>query len=168
VTARAEARIAMLPELQFLANTMATRDRDLYAISRAAWKYGPALERWPEVRNGTSLVMAMVHRESNFDPRAQSYGQDGQPLARGAGQINMRVWKLDRTKIEDPDYNIRHAVNILDGCLTASGGNLADALFRYWGGDRDRHSYEYPAHVLESKYFDATKHLVYQDNAVLK
>lgn len=173
VTAKAKRQVKELPILRFLAVVMETRDADLYAIATAAWRYGRALERWPQVRNGPSLVMAVVHRESNFKPWARSYkikkDADGNPIRDGNGnqvkvpvaygpaQINLKVWlkplNLNPAKIHDPDYNIRHAVTILDGYLEKRNGNLAEALFDYWGGALAGGSYTYPPRVLGSNYF---------------
>lgn len=175
VTDRALAQALEIPELQFLTRAMETKDRNLYAIAKAAWKYGRALEKWDQVRNGPALVMSVVHRESNFDPLARSYrikrdkdgnivlDKNGEPVkiavAYGAMQINYGVWKddlkLDLARMNEPDYNVRHAVDILDGYLKKNGGDISSALFDYWGGSLAGGSYTYPPRVLESKYFDA-------------
>lgn len=70
------------------------------------------------------------------------------------GLMNMiLVWALDLYKLRDIDYNVQMGVLILKKYLDNSGGDVGKALFRYWGGNADRHGMGYPVKVLGSKYF---------------
>jgi soluble lytic murein transglycosylase-like protein len=153
VTARARRQAKDLPELQFLVRAMETKDADIYAIAKAAWKWGKVYQVSPY------LIMAVAHRESNFDPAARSYDKDGLELAMGAMQINYRVWehelKLDLSMMENVDYNIQKGTIILKDYLDKYPGDVGAALFAYWGGQLAGGRYTYPVRVLESKYFDA-------------
>ncbi len=152
VTARAEAQVEQLPELRFIDQAMETNNRDMYAIARAAWKWGKAIQVSPY------LITAVAHRESNFDPRARSYDKEGNPLAYGCMQINFQVWKdelkLDMARMDEVDYNVEKATRILKHYLDQNQGDVSAALFAYWGGALAGGSYSYPPRVLESKYFD--------------
>jgi len=141
---RAKARVAQLPELQFLAETYQANVPNTYAVARAAYKHGTT--------HGVSpyLVMAVAHRESAFNPRAvSSVG------AVGIMQVMPSVWKLDRAQMFDIDYNVEQGTLILQHYLRKHPGDVGRALFAYWGGNVERHDFSYPARVLESKYFDA-------------
>lgn len=175
VTEKAQVKAARVPELEFLARTILTRDPGLYAISRAAWKYGPRLERWPQVRNGAALIMAVCHRETLFGRYSRSYrvkkDAGGQPVLDQAGipvkiavaygpmQLNYAVWKdelsLDLKRIDNPDYSVAMAVEILLRYLKKNNGDLSATLFDYWGGALAGGSYTYPPRVLESEHFDS-------------
>ncbi len=179
VQAKTEAATAQVPQLEFLARTMMTRDPGLYAIARAAWEQGPRLERWPQVRNGAALIMAVAHRESLFGSYLRSYrvkrGADGQPLLDDAGnpvriplaygpmQINYAAWKdalgLDRERLDDPYYSVEKGAEILGRYLEKNHGDISAALFDYWGGALAGGRYDYPPLVLESNYFDAHRPL---------
>jgi soluble lytic murein transglycosylase-like protein len=141
---RAREVAAEVDELRFLAGAMETNDRDLYAIAKAAWKYQrPDVSPW--------LIMAVAHRESNFDPRAVSY-IDGAPCAYGVMQINLDAHpEVDRSQIYDIDYNVQQGVRILGECI-AKHGDTGRALMAYWGW-RDGMGLHYPERVLGSKFF---------------
>lgn len=134
-----------MDELRFIAGAMETKDGNLYAVAKAAWKYRrPDVSPW--------LILAVAHRESNFDPRAISY-IDGAPCAHGVMQINLSAHpEVDASRIHDIDYNVQQGVRILGECIKRHGG-VDRALFSYWGGSNERHSYGYPSRVLGSKYF---------------
>jgi soluble lytic murein transglycosylase-like protein len=146
---RARAVAAEVDELRFLAGAMETNDRNLYAISRAAWKY-----QRPDV--GPWLILAIAHRESNFDPMAVSY-VNGQPCAYGVMQINAKAHNLNPYKLWDIDYNVQQGVRILSGYITQSGGDIGRALLRYYGGNPDVHGFGYSERVLGSKYFSISQ-----------
>ena len=168
---KAVEQVKDLPELQFMARAVRTKNPYFHAIVKAAWKYGRALQKWKQVPNGPALVMAIIHRESYFISRSRSYrikrdkngdtviGENGKPvmvpLAHGPAQINFAVWKdyfnLELGRMDDPDYNINHAVKIMDIYLEKRGGNVALMLWDYWGRGE---SWSYPPNVLESKFFN--------------
>lgn len=149
---RAEGRIAEYQELQFIAQTLATNNATMYAAAKSAWKWGAVYGVSPH------LIMAVAHRESNFDPSARSYNQDGSELAYGLMQINYRVWKdelrLDLGRLDDVDYNVQQGTIILKHYLDKSPGDIGQALFAYWGGEFGGGRYTYPPRVLESKFFN--------------
>jgi len=152
---KAVEQVKDLPELQFMARAVRTKNPYFHAIVKAAWKYGRALQKWKQVPNGPALVMAIIHRESYFRRFQRSFRSDGQPLAHGPAQINFAVWKdyfnLELGRMDDPDYNINHAVKIMDIYLEKRGGNVALMLWDYWGQGE---SWTYPPDVLESKFFN--------------
>jgi len=145
---KAALQVRELPELQFLARSLANRDSHAYALAKAAWKYGKLLEVWPTVPNGPALVMAVIHQESNFIYMARSF------CASGPMQIHCKIWQrefdLDLSKIDDPDYNVQVGVSILKIYLEQCQGNVSDSLWLYWGRGA---TYAYSPKVLESKYF---------------
>ena len=162
---RARALRPELWELQFIAKATMGHDPALYKGARAAWKWGRTRGISPY------LILAVMHRESDFDPRARSYkplrdaagnqvlDDKGEPvkvpLAHGIMQINLGAHpEVDRARIYDIDYNVEHGTRILQECLKRNGNDVGSALFSYWGGDNDRHGYGYPGRVLGSKYFD--------------
>jgi soluble lytic murein transglycosylase-like protein len=162
---RARALRPELQELQFMAKATLGHDPALYQAARAAWKWGKARKISPY------LIMAVAHRESDFDPRARSYvplrdaagnqvlDETGAPvkapLAYGIMQINLGAHpEVDPSRIYDVDYNVEQGTRILKECIERNDGDVGGALFNYWGGDADRHGYGYPGRVLESKYFD--------------
>ena len=156
---RARALKAELEELRFLAQAVEGYSTAFYRITRAAWTEGH--------RQGVSpyLILAVAHRESNFDPFARSYldavDKDGTtvkvPVAYGVMQINLDAWPdVDRGRIYDIAYNVQQGTRILRHDLDRRGGDVGAALFNYWGGDPERHGYGYPDRVLGSKYFDVT------------
>jgi soluble lytic murein transglycosylase-like protein len=146
---KAKAQVATLPEMEFLVGVMETRDKDLYSITKAAWKWGRVYQVSPY------LILAVVHRESNFKPAARSYDKDGVELAMGAMQINYRIWKdelnLDLDRMDEIDYNVLHGVIILKYYLDRNPGDVSRALWEYWGRGEIN---SYSPRVLESKYFD--------------
>lgn len=156
---RARELKAELEALRFMAQAVEGYSPAFYRITRAAWSEGNRQDVSPY------LILAVAHRESNFDPRAQSFrdavDKDGNPVkvpvAYGVMQINLSSWPdVDRGRIYDIAYNVQQGTRILRHYLDRRGGDVGAALFNYWGGDPDRHGYGYPERVLGSKYFDAT------------
>lgn len=141
---RAREVAAEVDELRFLAQSM---DATRAAIARAAWKWGRVYRVEP------SLILAVIHRESNFDPQAVSY-VNGEPCAHGVMQINLSAHpEVDASRIYDIDYNIQQGTRILAECIERYG-NVDKALFAYWGGNESRHRYGYPGRVLGSSFFN--------------
>ncbi len=132
-----------LEEARFLIETYRANDRNVYRVAKAAWKWGRVYKVSPY------LIMAVAHRESNFNPLAVS------PVgAVGIMQIMPDVWKLNPSKLRGIDYNVQMGARILKHYLDQHGGDVSRSLFAYWGGNNDRHGYGYPARVLGSKNFN--------------
>jgi len=148
---KAALQVRELPEYKYLVQVMETRDRDLFDIAKAAWKWGAVYKINP------FLIMAVAHKESNFNPYAQSY-VNGQPCAYGIMQINHRVWKdelsIDFDRIFETDYNVKLGAIILRHYLDRNPGDVGAALWEYWGRGE---SYKYSPMVLGSKFYDAPK-----------
>lgn len=131
-----------LDEARFMLEVFRGRDRMAYRASKAAWKWGRHYNISPY------LVVAVIHRESNFDPRAvSSVG------AVGLMQVMPRVWNLSPEKLAEIDYNVEHGTRILRHYIDKHGSQ-DKALFHYWGGDNERHGYGYPANVLGSRFYN--------------
>jgi len=131
-----------LAELRFMAEVFRANSRNIYRVSKAAYKWGKHYAISPY------LIMSVAHRESNFNPRAvSSVG------AIGIMQIMPKVWGLNPYKLEDIDYNVQHGARILKHYQDRYG-STDRLLFHYWGGNNDRHGYGYPSKVLGSKYFN--------------
>lgn len=141
---RAKARVASLPELEYMAGVFEMMDQNLHAVAKAAWKYGRQYNVSP------FLIMSVAHRESNFDRFAVSM-VNGTPCAYGIMQINASVWKPDMARIFEVDYNVQHGTIILRHYLDRNPGDVSKALWEYWGRGE---SYSYSPRVLASKYFD--------------
>lgn len=140
--ARARELKAEIAELRFMAESFHAVDPDIYTTARSAYKWGVVYKVSP------SLVMAVAHRESNFNPNAVSSAG-----AVGIMQVMPDVWALDPYKLRDIDYNIQQGVLILKVYLDNSGGDVGRALLRYYGGTAEKHGMGYPVRVLGSKYF---------------
>lgn len=140
---RAREQRAELARLRFMTQIMQAYDRDFYEITISAWRWGRVHGVEP------SLIMAVAHRESAFDPQAVSSAG-----AVGVMQIMPGVWRLDPQQLRDIDFNIQHGARILRHYIDRANGRIGAALFRYWGGNNDRHGYGYPSRVLGSKYFN--------------
>lgn len=151
---KAQMQVPEYQEFKYLSGVMETRDRNLHAIAKAAWKWGKVYVVSPD------LILSVIHRESFFDPSARSFDKDGMPLAYGAMQVNYRVWKtelnLDISKMDEIDYNIKQGTIILKYYLDRNPGDLGAALFQYWGGSLAGGSYTYPVRVLNSSFFNGT------------
>jgi hypothetical protein len=146
---KAKAQVVNLPELQFLAQVLETKDRDFYAVTKAAWKYGNVYHISP------FLILAVAHREtSGFDRFTISYNKDGSPCAYGIMQINAAVWHPDMDKIFEIEYNVELGTKILKTYLDKNPGDIGAGLFAYWGGKLAGGRYTYPPLVLESKFFN--------------
>jgi len=145
---KAALQVRELPEYKYLVQVMETRDRDLFDIAKAAWKWGKVYKINPY------LILAVAHRESNFNPSAQSY-VNGQPCAYGIMQINLKVWQksldIDPEQIWEIDYNVKIGAVILRHYLDRNPGDVGAALWMYWGMGSQR---GYAEKVLNSKYFD--------------
>lgn len=142
VAERAERRQADYQELRHLAQVFMSKDRDVYKVARAAWKWGKVYSVSPH------LILAVAHRESNFNPNAVS------PVgAVGVMQIMPDVWQLDKSRMFDIDYNVQMGTKILKHYLDQYG-DPGRALFAYWGGNLNLHGFGYPSRVLGSKFFN--------------
>lgn len=157
---RARALKTELTELRFLAKAVEGYSSPFYRITRAAWAEGQRQKVSP------FLILAVAHRESNFDPGATSYrdaiDRDGNPVkvpvARGVMQINLDAWPdVDPGKVYNIEYNVAHGTRILRHYLDRKGGDVGAALFSYWGGDPERHGYGYPGRVLGSRFFEVVR-----------
>lgn len=144
-TDKAKAQVVNLPELEFLAGVMETKDGNLHAIAKAAWKYGR------RYRVSPYLILSVVHRESNFDPFAISYNQDSTPCAYGTMQINAAVWKPDMVRIFEIEYNVELGTKILKMYLEKNPGDISRGLWEYWGRGEVN---TYSGRVLGSKFYD--------------
>lgn len=152
VAERAESRQADYQELRHLAQVFMSKDRDVYKVARAAWKWGKVYSVSPH------LILAVAHRESNFQPAARSFTRDGRPLAYGVMQINLAVWQqelgLDPERMDEVDYNVQHGTIILKRYIEAAQGDTSRALWLYWGGALAGDGYSYPPKVLNSRFFN--------------
>lgn len=157
---RARELKAELEELRFMAKAVEGYSGPFYRITRAAWAEGQRQQVSPY------LILAVAHRESNFDPGATSYrdaiDRDGNPVkvpvARGVMQINLDAWPdVDPAKVYNIEYNVANGTRILRHYLDRKGGDVGAALFSYWGGDPERHGYGYPSRVMVSKFFEVAR-----------
>jgi soluble lytic murein transglycosylase-like protein len=152
VAERAERRQADYQELRHLAQVFMSKDRDVYKVARAAWKWGKVYSVSPH------LILAVAHRESNFQPAARSFTRDGRPLAYGVMQINLAVWQqelgLDPERMDEVDYNVQHGTAILRRYIDAAEGDTSRALWLYWGGALAGGGYSYPPKVLASRFYN--------------
>lgn len=152
VAERAERRQADYQELRHLAQVFMSKDRDAYKVARAAWKWGKVYSVSPH------LILAVAHRESNFQPAARSFTRDGRPLAYGVMQINLAVWQrelgLDPERMDEVDYNVQHGTIILKRYIEAAQGDTSRALWLYWGGALAGGGYSYPPKVLASRFYN--------------
>jgi soluble lytic murein transglycosylase-like protein len=153
--ARLEERRPDIDKLKFMNEVFMTRDATLYRIAETVYA------RAPKYAISPYLVLAVISRESNFVRTAISTVVDRdtgelRPCAYGLMQINFDVWrrelKLDAERILEIEYNIEHGLIILRRYLDKHNGDIAAALFSYYGGT-DSTPYVYPVRVLESKYF---------------
>lgn len=93
---------------------------------------------WAEARRRTGLspelLIAIMHRESTFQPKVQSsYG------AQGLMQV-VRRWHREKLRASeslfDPEVNVRVGADILEEYLELVGGDLSKALAKYSGNTR--------------------------------
>ena len=84
----------------------------------------------------TSLLVALMKTESNFNPNAINYNYNGS-VDRGLCQLNSKTFpNLSKKDFYDPETNIRIAASFLRWCLENSDYNLVRALAYYnagWG-----------------------------------
>jgi soluble lytic murein transglycosylase-like protein len=113
-------------------------------IVDSAWKYG---RKWDIPAD---LVLAIIHRESNFDRMAVSNAG-----AYGLMQVRYSVWGtelgLSQLDLEDIDKNIDAGCQILRGYYDETG-NWGSALLRYNNGYKIR-NWEYGNDVMNSKFY---------------
>lgn len=138
-------------ELQYLTGLMKTRYPEFYQMAKSAYKWGKIYKVNP------LLILAIIHRESNFNRMAISIVR-GKACAFGPMQINYKVWKdelnLDINRIHDIDYNIEHGVKILKYYIDKNNGNTWEALWEYWGRGNPN---TYSPSVLGSPYHEPRK-----------
>ena len=84
----------------------------------------------------TSLLVALMKAESNFNPNAINYNYNGS-VDRGLCQLNNKTFpNLSKQDFYNPETNIKIAASFLNWCLRNSDYNLVRALAYYnagWG-----------------------------------
>ncbi len=84
----------------------------------------------------TSLLVALMKTESNFNPNAINYNYNGS-VDRGICQLNSKTFPdLSKQDFYDPETNIKTAAAFLHWCLENTDYNLVRALACYnagWG-----------------------------------
>ncbi|MBO5288586.1 MAG: transglycosylase SLT domain-containing protein [Spirochaetales bacterium] len=84
----------------------------------------------------TSLLVALMKTESNFNPNAINYNYNGS-VDRGLCQLNSKTFpNLSKKDFYDPETNIKTAAAFLRWCMENSNHNLVKALAYYnagWG-----------------------------------
>lgn len=84
----------------------------------------------------TSLLVALMKTESNFNPNAINYNYNGS-VDRGICQLNSKTFPhLSKQDFYDPETNIKVAASFLHWCLENTNYNLVRALACYnagWG-----------------------------------
>ncbi|MCH5150203.1 MAG: transglycosylase SLT domain-containing protein [Spirochaetales bacterium] len=84
----------------------------------------------------TSLLVALMKTESNFNPNAINYNYNGS-VDRGICQLNSKTFPhLSKQDFYDPETNIKIAASFLRWCLENTDYNLVRALACYnagWG-----------------------------------
>lgn len=84
----------------------------------------------------TSLLVALMKTESNFNPNAINYNYNGS-VDRGICQLNSKTFAgLSKDDFYDPETNIKTAASFLHWCLENTDYNLVRALACYnagWG-----------------------------------
>ena len=84
----------------------------------------------------TSLLVALMKTESNFNPNAINYNYNGS-VDRGLCQLNNKTFpNLSKQDFYNPETNIKIAASFLNWCLRNSDYNLVRALAYYnagWG-----------------------------------
>jgi soluble lytic murein transglycosylase-like protein len=103
------------------------------------------------------LIISIIHRESFFDTRAQSFfSSSDQPIAQGLMQINTAVWrdelKIDDNRIMDVGYNIDLGCRILKIYLDETGGDEMKAAQLYNCGYRLSNP-RYVPRIQSSKFY---------------
>lgn len=140
----AEKADAEIRYLRFRATATEIMHSEWVDILNAAWKYGLKYEIPHQI------ILAVIHRESNFKLSAAS------PVAYGLMQIHYSVWRdefsLDFNRLlTDIDYNIMHGCIILrqyyDMCH-----DWGTALLLYNNGFHIR-NWQYPQRVFDSKFY---------------
>jgi soluble lytic murein transglycosylase-like protein len=97
-----------------------------------------------------SLMLAVAHRESNFDPLAQS------SVAMGIMQINYAVWadtmSLNSESVLDIETNIEAACKIMRMYLDEAGGDEIKAL-NYYNCGYSMSNPRYVPRIMSSKFW---------------
>ena len=155
------------PKLKYLQGVFEAYDGLVYQVALAAHAKGEKYKIDP------FLILAVIERESYFNPRATSYkfkrNFDGTivfdendqsiklPLAMGLMQVNYGVWKdelkIDLERIYEVDYNLDLGCRILHHYIQRNPGDLSKALYEYCSGFMTDGNFAYPARVMSSNYF---------------
>ncbi|MBU2527687.1 MAG: lytic transglycosylase domain-containing protein [Bacteroidetes bacterium] len=120
---RARDRNRDLDELLWMRRATELRHADWALITKTIYRKANEYNLRPD------LMLAVAHRESNFNPFAQS------SVARGVMQINYNVWAeplaLDEASIYDIEKNIDAGCKIMRMYLDEAGGDEIRALNFY-------------------------------------
>lgn len=141
-----------LPKFELIAFAAAQRDPQFIEIVSYVQQISTQYGLNPH------LVLAIIHRESNFNPYAMSYlPNNPDPIAYGLMQIHYIVWKnelnLDVDKMFDLYYNINNGCRILRYYIDMAGGDIGIALHYYWAGPGATVDLKkYPSIVLKSRF----------------
>lgn len=155
------------PQLKYLQSVFEAYDSLVYQVALAVREKGEKYKIDP------FLILAVIQRESYFNPRATSYhlkrSFDGTiaydenaqpiklPLAMGLMQVNYGAWKdelkIDPERIYEVDYNLELGCQILSHYLQRNPNDLSRALYEYCSGFMADGNFAYPARVMSSSYF---------------
>ena len=120
---QAHSRNAELDMLRWMRRATELRHADWALIIKTIYVKAREYGLRPE------LMLAVAHRESNFQPFAQS------SVAKGVMQINFGVWadplNLDERSVYDIETNIDAACRIMKMYLDEAGGDEVRALTLY-------------------------------------
>lgn len=82
----------------------------------------------------SALFFSIIKTESEFNPKAKNYNNDGS-IDRGLCQLNNRTFpELSENDFFNPENNIKLGTKYLKWCLNLSDGNLIKALAYYHAG----------------------------------
>ena len=133
-----------LDELRWMRRATELRHADWALITKTIYRKSREYGLRPD------LVLAIAHRESNFQPYAASF------CAMGILQINYNVWKdtlnLTLENIYDIENNIDAGCMILRMYLNETGGDEAKALLYYNCGYRLSNP-RYVPRIQSSKFY---------------
>ncbi len=119
----------MRAQVEYLAEKLRKPPQTVQKYVQLAWaEAGRRVGLTPE------LLIAIMHKESTFQPKVQSrYG------AQGLMQV-VRRWHREKLKASeslfDPVVNVRVGADILEEYLESMGGDLSKALTKYSGNSR--------------------------------